>query len=286
MLWRLPLKLFWWLFGGLIRTVVVIALLFGLVYLAMRLTPLDEFWKARLYSNIGNAKEAEKWYNLGLQQHPNSRFAPQGHYELGNLLFAQKRYKEARGHLSKALEGKLPPELKRDILLKVAESFQKDGQPLEAAKRFEKFANTFPEDERTAKGLFLAGNCYRQANQPKDAERCWQKVSGRYPSSPFSPKALWELAELKEEQSEQKSALQLYRKLIERYPKSPEAAKANARIAVWHYRQGNYKEALQAYGDALKAAPKVLQDALTSENLKKLWQRLKESASSLLQPSP
>jgi TolA-binding protein len=286
MLWRLPFRLFWWLFGGLIRTAVTLLLLFGIVYLVLRLTPLDEFWRARFYAHLGNLAEAERWYRLGLQQYPRSRFAPQGHYELAELLFRQERYKEAIRHYGKALEGGLTPEQKREALLKIAEAFQKSDEPLEAARRFEEFAKTFREDERAAKAWFAAGENYRQAGRDKDAQRCWEKVSANYPTSPFAPKALWAMAEMAEENGDADRATHLYRKLVERYPQSAEAAKANARLALWHYRQGDYTEALKAYGEALKAAPQVLRDALNSEALRKAWQKLREQASHFIQSSP
>ncbi len=286
MLWRLPLRLFWWLFGGIIRTVIIIVLLLGLAYLVMRLTPLDEFWRARLSAKVGKVAEAEHWYQVGLRQHPDSRFAPQGHYELAQLLFAQERYREATGHFGKALAGGLLSETKREALLKIAEAFQKSGQPLEAARRFEQFANLFSEDERAAKAWFEGGECFRQAERNADARRCWQKVSANYPNSPFASKALWALAEMEEKEGNEKHALQLYRKLVERYPNSAEGAKANARLAVWHARKGDYKAALKAYSDALKGAPQAVREAISSETMQKWWKKLKEHAGNLLQPSP
>jgi tetratricopeptide (TPR) repeat protein len=142
----------------------------------------------RFYAHLGNFAEAERWYRLGLQQYPRSRFAPQGHYELAELLFRQERYKEAIRHYGKALEGGLTPEQKREALLKIAEAFQKSGEPLEAARRFEEFAKTFREDERAAKAWFAAGENYRQAGRDKEALRCWEKVSANYPTSPLPPK--------------------------------------------------------------------------------------------------
>lgn len=286
MLWRLPLRIFWWLFGGIIRTVVVLVLLFGLVYFVMRLTPLDEFWRARFYARIGKAADAEHWYRLGLTQHPKSRFAPQGHYELAELLYSQERYREAIGHYGKALEGGLPPEQKREALLKIAEAYLKSREPLKAAQRLEQFAQLFREDERVSRALFLAGESYRKAKRNADARRCWQKLSANYPTSPFAPKALWGLAELAEVEGNEKLALQTYQKLVERYPQSAEAAKANARLAVWHYRKGDYKSAAKAYTEALKAAPDLIKEALQSEAVKKLWQKLKEQVGSAIQHSP
>ncbi len=286
MLWRFPLRLFWWLFGGLIRAVVALLLLAGLVYFFFRLTPLDEFWRARFFAHLGNLKEAEHWYRQGLQQHPRSRFAPQGHYELAELLYRQERFREAIGHFGKALEGGLTPDQKREALLKVAEAFLKVDEPLQAAKRFETFVQRYPDDERASRALFLAGESYRKAKRFKEAERCWQQVSARYPHSPFAPKALWALAELAEENKNEALVRQLYRKLVERYPQSAEAAKANARLAVLHYQKGDYKAALKAYTDAVKAAPELLKEALHSETLRQWWQKLREQVGAAVQSKP
>lgn len=286
MLWRLPLRIFWWLFGGIIRTLVALVLLLGLVYFIMRLTPLDEFWRARFYARIGRTADAEHWYKLGLTQHPKSRFAPQGHYELAELLYDQERYREAIGHYGKALEGGLTPEQKREALLKIAEAYLKSGEPLKAAQRFEQFAQLFREDERASKALFLAGESYRKAKRNTDARRCWQRLSANYPTSPFAPKALWSLAELAESEGNENLARQVYQKLVKRYPQSAEAAKANARLAVWHYRKGDYKSAAKAYTEALKATPEILREALHSEAMQKLWKKLKEQIGAVIQPKP
>lgn len=286
MLWKLPLRVFWWLFGGLIRTVVVLILLFGLAYFAMRLTPLDEFWRARFYASIGKNSEAEHWYRLGLQQHPKSHFAPQGYYELAELLYGQERFREAIGHYGKALEGGLTPEQKREALLKIAEAYLKTGEPLKAAQRFKQFAQFFSEDEQASRALFLAGESYRKVGHNKDARWCWEKLSGKYPHSPFAPKALWALAELAEAENKEGLARQIYQKLAERYPQSAEAAKANARLAVWHYRKGDYKAAARAYTEAVKAAPDLLRKALQSEALQKWWRKLRDQIGYVVQPKP
>lgn len=286
MLWRLPLRIFWWLFGGIIRTIVVLVLLLGLAYFVMRLTPLDEFWRAKFYASIGKTADAEHWYKLGLTQHPKSRFSPQGHYELAELLYDQKRYREAIGHYGKALEGGLTPEQKREALLKIAEAYLKSGELLKAAQRFEQFAQLFREDERASKALFLAGESYRKAKRNADARRCWQRLSANYPTSPFAPKALWMLAELAESEGNENLARQVYQKLVERYPQSAEAAKANTRLAVWHYRKGDYKSAAKAYTEALKATPELLRDALHSEAMQKLWKKLKEQIGTVIQDKP
>lgn len=286
MLWSFPLRIFWWLFGGIIRLVIMLALLFGLAYFVMRLTPLDEFWRARFYARIGKTAEAEYWFLAGLKKHPKSRFAPQGHYELAELLYQQERFREAIGHYGKALEGGLTPEQKREALLKIAESYLKSGEPLRAAQRFEQFARLFREDERASKALFLAGEGYREAKRNSDARRCWQRLSANYPTSPFAPKALWALAELAEAENNEALARQIYRKLVERYPQSVEAAKANARLAVWHYRQGDYKAAVKAYTEALKAAPDLLKQALQSETLQKWWRKLQTHLKDAIQRQP
>lgn len=286
MLWRLPFRVFWWLFGGIIRALVIVILLAGLAYFVMRLTPLDEFWRARFYARIGKTAEAEHWYRTGLTQYPKSKFASQGHYELAELLYSQGRYREAIGHYGKALEGGLTPEQKREALLKIAEAYLKSGEPLKAAQRLEEFAKMFLEDERASRALFLAGESYRKAKRSEDARRCWQRLSANYPTSPFAPKALWGLAELAESEGNEKLALQTYQKIVERYPQSAEAAKANARLAVWHYRKGDYKSAAKAYTEALKATPDLIKEALQSEAIRKLWQKLKEQIGSAIQPSP
>lgn len=275
MLWRFPLRIFWWLFGGLIRAVVVIVLLFGLVYFFTRLTPLDEFLRARFYARMGKFDDAEHWYRLGLSQHPQSRFSYQGHYELAELLYEQERFREAIGHYGKALEGNLTPQQKREALLKIAEAYLRSGEPLEAAKRFERFAQFFEGDERAPRALFLAGDGYRRARRNREARRCWERLSAKYPYSPFAPKALWALAELAEAENNEALARQTYLKLVKRYPQSAEAAKANARLAVWHYRRGDYRAAVKAYTEALKAAPDLLREALQSETLRKWLEKIR-----------
>lgn len=286
MLWRLPLRLLWWLFGGIIRTLVALALLIGLVYFFLRLTPLDEFWRARLYAHLGKWTDAEKWYRQGLQQHPRSRFAAQGHYELAELLYRQERFRDAVGHFGRALELGIPPEQKREALLKIAEAFLKTGEPLKAAQRLEQFARQFPDDERASRALFLAGDGYRKGRRPKDARRCWEQLCARYPHSPFAPKALWALAEMAEAEGNKTLTQQLYQKLVTRYPQSAEAAKANARLAVWHYQKGDYTAAARAYTEAIRAAPELLREALQSEALQRWWKKLREQIGSAVQPSP
>ena len=262
---KLIVRLIGWMVQHIIATIILLIVIVTACILGMRLTPLDEFYRARLYAKAGDYAQAEYWYERGLKSHPNSRWAPQAHYELGVLLLKQKRYKKAIGHLGKSLE-QLTGDAKKDALLCVAECYAGLQRWKLAARRYALVAVSYPQDEMlAAKALYHAAKCYEKAGMEGEAGKSYRMVFSNYPTSPYAPKALLAYGRILEAKKARERALKQYELLIRRYPDSDEAITARLRIAQIHQAQKRYRDALSMWMELVKLAPRIARSALARQ---------------------
>lgn len=251
------MRLISWLMSHIVSAIVVFAIIVLLIFVAARLTPLDEFYRARAYAKVGNYRDAERWYRKGLQDCPNSRYAPQARYELGMLLMEQKRYGEALEQFRAALD-KLADEQQRvRALIAIGDCYADMKAWTKAANAYMKAAKECKSDEAlSAMALFRAGKCYESSGRLGDAGGAYRKAFESHPTAPDAPKALLAYSDLLLKLGKHEKAIEHYKLLIRRYSESEEAIIARVRLAKAFEAQRNYKDAISALLDFLKHAPR------------------------------
>lgn len=276
--------MFWWLFGGVIRWTVTIALLVLVIFLITHFTPLDEFYRAKAHRLLGNVQGAIYWYEEGLRKHPKGSLSDQARYELVLVYLDSVQPHKALYHLSQC--DRLTSEQKRQVLFALARAFGLTGDAKKAAEHFRAFAAAFQNDEKAPEALYRAGEAFSQSGQDKLAIAAWKQCAERYPRSVWTAKSLWALALAEQKRGNDKAFVKACRRLSEDHPSTPEAARARWNLTLWHLKKGERTEAFRWFQTAVKESPHLIKEWLSSEQASELLRQFKGTMSDWLSQLP
>ncbi|MCS7252987.1 MAG: tetratricopeptide repeat protein [Armatimonadota bacterium] len=259
---RMFIRLIMWLISHIVSVAIAIFLIALVAFIVARTTPLDEFYRARACAKVGDYENAEHWYRKGLEAHPNSRYAPQARYELGLLLFEQKRYNEALVQFQAALDRLTDGQKRAKALVSIGDCYANMKKWEKAASSYMRALKEHHFDEAlSATALLRAGRCYESAGNLSAAGNAYRKAFQEHPTAPDAPKALLSYADLLYKLGKHDRAIEHYKLLIRRYSDSDEAVIARLRLARAYEAQRNYKNAISTLLDFLRHAPRLARTA-------------------------
>ncbi|MFA4029803.1 MAG: hypothetical protein GDYSWBUE_001097 [Candidatus Fervidibacterota bacterium] len=259
---RMLMRVVKWVVLHIVSVAVIVVLIVLAALVISRMTPLDEFYRARAYAKVGDYKNAEQWYRKGLEAHPESRYAPQARYELGTLLLEQKRYNEALAQFQAAL-GKLTDDERRaKVLISIGDCYANMKKWDAAASSYMRAVRECRLDEAgAATALFRAGQCYEGAGNFSAAGSAYRKAFEEHPTAPDAPKALLAYADLLCKLGKHERAIENYNLLIKRYSNSDEAVIGRLHLARAYEAQRDYKSAITALLDFMRHSPRLARSA-------------------------
>lgn len=265
-----------WIASHIVSVAVIVAIIVLAAFIISRMTPLDEFYRARAYAKVGDYKAAEQWYRKGLDAHPNSRYAPQARYELGTILLEQKRYGEALTQFQAALDKLTDGRQRAKTLISIGDCYANMKKWDAAAVSYMRAVKECQLDEElAATALFRAGKCYESANNFSAAGNAYRKAFEEHPTAHDAPKALLAYADLLCKLGKHERAIENYNLLIKRYSDSDEAVIARLRLAKAYEAQRNYKGAAIALLDFIRHAPRLAQTAAYKQLVESAKEQLK-----------
>ncbi|MFO0744104.1 MAG: tetratricopeptide repeat protein [Myxococcota bacterium] len=157
----------------------------------------------------------------------------------------------------------LPVDLKEDIKkIKNAFNFQEcfkiqeAKKPLEAAGCFEKYAQEFPNEERTVAALYNASLNYFEAKRVEKALETQRQLYEQHKNHELGPKALYAIGEIYRQTTVYESASQWYEFLVKNHPDHPLAEKALRYASIFRKTLGQNKEAIANLERYLQKYPK------------------------------
>jgi TolA-binding protein len=276
-----------WIISHIISVGVLVGLLLVVGFLVIQLTPLDEFYRARACAKVGDYKRAEEWYRKGLKAFPNSRYAPQARYELGQLLIEQKRYADALTQLKLSLDGLKDETTKVKALIAIGDCYANMKDWKKASDSYLLAAKRCSFDENlSATALYRAGECFEKAGMNGDAGNAYRKVFEQHPTAQDAPKALLAYAKLLSKLNKVDKALEHYKLLIKRYPNSDEALVARLHMAKLYEEKRDYKEAISLLVEFLKHSPRLVHSTMYRHLLESAKARLKQLREVKAQSAP
>jgi len=113
---------------------------------------------------------------------------------------------------------------KRRSMLILARSYRRLGKEESAARLYEYFAKTFPNDEKAAEALFVAAHIYDRTRDERARERVLEALTRSYPSSYYGRTAVLMTARQRMEQGKPGSAAEVLARLVKRSRGTDEAA--------------------------------------------------------------
>ena len=111
----------------------------------------------------------------------------------GQTLFKSRQYKDAEPVLTN-LAAHEDREIACQASYWLARTLDRAGRDEEAAIRYARIAETYPQSELAADALFYKALLSKERGEPVEAIATLEKIASTYPASTLAPKALWEAA--------------------------------------------------------------------------------------------
>lgn len=125
----------------------------------------------------------------------------------------------------------------------------------EAAKAYESFLTSFPQDKQRGLALYQAGMCYLRIGQDGDAVDRWESAVKVDPKAPIAEKALTRAGDVYFTAAHYEDAKRCYQTLLENFSDSHGAPVASLRIAQCDYNAGRYSEAVESFSKVMESFP-------------------------------
>lgn len=142
------------------------------------------------------------------------------------LLFARYHYRA--GHYDRAIALAKPSYRdagdRRESILILARSYRKTDRERGAAKLYEYFAQTFPNDGKAAEALFVAAHIYQRTHDDAAYARALARLTTSYPSSYYGRTAALLSARRHEVRGETAESIAVLNRLVRRSRGSDESA--------------------------------------------------------------
>ena len=239
---------------------------------------------ARMLLQEGNTDEALKLLEQCRNEAPDEAMAAEVQLEKANALLQAGRYREAntafqvyldvasdpegesKAYFGKGLAlwniGRFPVAAAafdkagtEKALFKAGDSWFKAGKFDEAAKRYQAFAEKYPDSPLLPNALYQLGLAQAKVGQTAEAMATFQTLETKCPESPFAEKAALRTADLLMAQAQWEAALEKYTRIGQAYTNSATAALSLHRRGLLLYRMKRYKEAQGAFEKVIADYP-------------------------------
>jgi tetratricopeptide (TPR) repeat protein len=183
--------------------------------------------KAAVYYNNKLYAESREVYQQIISRFPAAgegfeavRMTAQSYYEEGNFDQAQTWYRKLKDLA--VSDGNRDEAVSRiaESIFRMAEMYEKQQKPMEAAAQYERVALEFPEAVIADISLYNAGLSYEKTAEWARAILVFQRLKTRYQDSKLVPKSMFRMAKCYEKLTQWDDAAQTYLRIVASYPAS------------------------------------------------------------------
>jgi TolA-binding protein len=200
--------------------------------------------------------EARKAYERLLAEYPKSDVRGNALFELGNLLFDAKEYKEAVARFDAAAEKK-PEGLLDRVYYMLGLTYARQGAHEQAAVTFGKLIRECGDSEYVAEAHYRFARARQQQEKFSDAVRSFQKALDARPRDELVELSMFYLAECLRAQEDWAKALAAYKAVLAKFPKSESRAEMLYGQGLCAQKLGAYTDAVEAYKAVIEATETV-----------------------------
>lgn len=219
--------------------------------------------KARTAEEAGKQRTALKYYGKVAKKYPNSVYAPEAQYRIGNLRLARKQYTRAF-----------------DAYQMVATRYPNTGRYNELIGKQYQIASMLVDGARTKLWGIFPGFTYREK-----AIQYFEILLIEAPYSDYAPLALMSIARAHQRFKNTEEAIDALDRMINTYPQSPLAPDAYLTLAQTHaslvqgayYDQGSTRDAVTYFEDFMILFPSDNNVAQAEKGLTSMKHTLAES---------
>ena len=203
----------------------------------------------------GNRDEARTQFDLAQRADPESVVARQAAVREALVNFELREFAQAMSELTKVVNAKTPPEVRRPALLLQGEAAYHAGDHVAAAAAFRRLLTEFPNDPQApAARLGVAWALLRQGKK-SEARRELLEFARATPDHPQAPDGLVLASELALEAGDLTAGRELLERIITTYPTHPRAEFARLNRGLLQLRAGDAAGAAVALREWLARSP-------------------------------
>lgn len=216
-------------------------------------TPADVKEKAlyRLgesYFNLGNVKDAGKYFNQIVTKFPKGETRIDALYQLGELAYLQESFDEALTAFSLIAESGKP--LASQALFRSGEVAMRAAKIKEAINLFETYLKKYPQASMTDDAKFKIGLAWLELNDDAQALAAFSQLLNS--EGYFRQEARFNIAKIAQKAGSYALAIQNYKAIISEAPESTLVPAATEEVANCLYSLKDYASASESYREALK----------------------------------
>ncbi|HUG40244.1 MAG TPA: transglycosylase SLT domain-containing protein [Longimicrobiales bacterium] len=223
-----------------------------------RLGPSAGEWRtiATTYLRHGNQARAidgfERYLEAGIGE-PGER--AQVRLQLGKAHFDARRYAEAERGLLQLAADSVPPRIAAEALYVAGRSQYRQGRSAEGQKTLIALSRRFPDQEATARGLYLLADLKHDDLELDDARTYYRRAADAAPALNEAGLALMRLGGLAFLEGDYQGAASIYEEYRAQHPDGRRAAQATYWAARAHAQLGREAEAARLLREVRRADP-------------------------------
>ncbi|OGR84314.1 MAG: hypothetical protein A2901_03140 [Elusimicrobia bacterium RIFCSPLOWO2_01_FULL_54_10] len=212
------------------------------------LVPEAEYALGQAYENAGLAEKAVIQYRNMIKNFSSRPGAVSAAFRLGSLFFAREKYQEALESFQFAVDRKLSPELKANLLFNIAVCYENLGQTENAGRAYARFAKAAKDPEQAREAWMSAGLFLKKAKKNKEAAECFGELLKNAGTKEKEMVAVNLMAECYQAAGKKSAAADAYEKLISMEPVANDARLSGlAQLAFIYETNKKIAQALAIY---------------------------------------
>jgi len=207
------------------------------------------------YEGLGKFEDAFASYKQLIDRCKESNLITDVHLRMGDVQILRKHYSQAVASLESAYESSESDEDKAYALFRQAYALVQSDRPADAATKYEKLLETFPESDYAAAALLASAQSTYRSGDIEQAAKRFRRLLGGANLAATTEAAHW-LARIEISQSRPDEAAKMVREQIKRGTKGPFAAELRLDLAeVLSMDAETAKEARQLYEQVYRDDP-------------------------------
>ena len=178
--------------------------------------------------------------------YPDTEVLGHALFELGNLLYDAKRFKEAIPRYE-AAAARTVKELQPKVYYKLGLAYLEEKVPGKAADAFSKLVAEFPQSSLAPEGQYRLGRALQLQGKRAAAIQAFQKAIAAKPGKELTELAMFYTAECYRDEGNWAKGITAYKSAIARFPQSPLIQQMRYGKGVCAQHLGAYRDAVEAY---------------------------------------
>ena len=237
-------------------------------YILNSLPPSNSEWRSYTYLMVAESyyamsffTESTRVYDMVIKNFPYTQVASMAQEGKAWAAFKVKDYSKAEKDRQEFTEDMT---VKKGKSTQISNEFEMGNiyfnqkKYVEALDVFEKFEQTYPEDELVPESIFNSGRCYYKLEYYSKAIQSWERVINKYPKYGKVQESMNLVADTYFRAQKYPESIESYKRIIAAYPETEISKQSQLRIAQCYYNAGDNETSIIEFQRFLNTYPNDL----------------------------